>query len=89
MYFYKILYDIAPSCKKKRADLNQKIYFLPLTRLICNCAGMQVREGLHYNPYFPGGAIAMPKMLNDGAVEYEDGTPATEAQVGIFSPFYL
>lgn len=24
----------------------------------------------------------MPKMLNDGAVEYEDGTPATEAQVG-------
>ena len=25
-------------------------------------------------------------MLNDGAVEYEDGTPATEAQVG-FLPF--
>ncbi|KAK4790030.1 hypothetical protein SAY86_017334 [Trapa natans] len=24
----------------------------------------------------------MPKMLNDGAVEYEDGTPATEAQMG-------
>jgi len=23
----------------------------------------------------------MPKMLMDGAVEYEDGTPATEAQV--------
>lgn len=44
---------------------------------------MQVREGLHYNPYFPGGAIAMPKMLNDGGVEYDDGTPATESQVGI------
>ncbi|EOY26566.1 Cytochrome c1-1, heme protein, mitochondrial isoform 2, partial [Theobroma cacao] len=43
-------------------------------------AGVSIREGLHYNPYFPGGAIAMPKMLNDGAVEYEDGTPATEAQ---------
>jgi cytochrome c1 len=42
---------------------------------------VQVREGLHYNPYFPGGAIAMPKMLNDGGVEYEDGTPATESQV--------
>ena len=25
----------------------------------------------------------MPKMLNDGAVEYEDGTPATEAQVSL------
>lgn len=23
----------------------------------------------------------MPQMLIDGAVEYEDGTPATEAQV--------
>ncbi|KAL1564293.1 Cliotide T12 [Salvia divinorum] len=45
-------------------------------------AGVTIREGLHYNPYFPGGAIAMPKMLNDGAVEYEDGTPATEAQLG-------
>ncbi|KAK4726618.1 hypothetical protein R3W88_031535 [Solanum pinnatisectum] len=45
-------------------------------------AGVSIREGLHYNPYFPGGAIAMPKMLNDGAVEYEDGVPATEAQMG-------
>lgn len=42
---------------------------------------MQIREGLHYNPYFPGGAIAMPKMLIDGAIEYEDGTPSTESQV--------
>ena len=40
---------------------------------------------MHYNPYFPGGAIAMPQMLIDGAVEYEDGTPATESQV----PFSL
>jgi hypothetical protein len=46
-------------------------------------AGVSVREGLHYNPYFPGGAIAMPKMLSDGGVEYDDGTPATESQVNI------
>ncbi|RWV87573.1 hypothetical protein GW17_00050417, partial [Ensete ventricosum] len=44
-------------------------------------AGVSIREGLYYNPYFTGGAIAMPKMLIDGAIEYEDGTPATEAQV--------
>lgn len=25
----------------------------------------------------------MPKMLNDGAVEFEDGTLATESQVGL------
>ena len=40
----------------------------------------QVREGLYYNPYFTGGAIAMPKMLADGGVEYDDGTIATESQ---------
>lgn len=34
--------------------------------------------GLHYNPYFPGGAIAMAKQLTDGQVDYEDGTPSTE-----------
>ncbi len=39
-----------------------------------------MREGLYYNPYFPGGAIAMPKMLADGGTEYDDGTDATEAQ---------
>ena len=50
---------------------------------------IQIREGLHYNPYFPGGAIAMPKMLIDGAVEYEDGTPATEAQVSSQFPLFV
>ncbi|GLC36765.1 hypothetical protein PLESTB_000785400 [Pleodorina starrii] len=43
-------------------------------------AGISVREGLYYNPYFPGGAIAMPKMLVDGGVEYDDGTPASASQ---------
>ena len=33
---------------------------------------LQVREGLHYNPYFVGGAIAMPKMLVDEGTEYDD-----------------
>lgn len=44
-------------------------------------AGVTMREGLYYNPYFPGGAIAMPKMLVDEGVEYDDGTPATESQM--------
>jgi ubiquinol-cytochrome c reductase cytochrome c1 subunit len=43
-------------------------------------AGVRVREGLHYNPYFPGGAIAMPKMLVNEGTDYEDGTPASESQ---------
>lgn len=34
---------------------------------------MEIREGLNYNPYFPGGAIGMARVLFDGLVEYEDG----------------
>jgi len=44
-------------------------------------AGKAMLPGLHYNPYFPGGAIAMGKQLTDGQVEYEDGTPSTEIQM--------
>ncbi len=39
------------------------------------------REGLNYNPYFPGHWIAMPPPLSDDAVEYKDGTPATVKQM--------
>ncbi|KAF8956198.1 cytochrome c1 [Entomortierella lignicola] len=44
-------------------------------------AGVEVREGLNFNPYFPGGAIGMARVLYDGLVEYEDGTPATTSQM--------
>lgn len=44
-------------------------------------AGVSVRDGLHYNPYFPGGAIAMAAPLADGQIDYEDGTPATVSQM--------
>jgi len=43
-------------------------------------AGKALMPGLYYNPYFPGGMIAMPPPLNDDGVEYEDGTPATISQ---------
>jgi ubiquinol-cytochrome c reductase cytochrome c1 subunit len=39
--------------------------------------GMQIPEGMHYNPYFPGMQIAMAAPLSDGAVTYTDGTQAT------------
>jgi ubiquinol-cytochrome c reductase cytochrome c1 subunit len=44
-------------------------------------AGLQLRDGLNYNVYFPGNAISMAKPLTDGQVEYEDGTIATETQM--------
>ena len=36
---------------------------------------------LSYNPWYPGGAIAMYQPLYDDSVEYEDGTPATLDQM--------
>jgi hypothetical protein len=46
-------------------------------------AGVTVNNaaGQYYNPYFAGGKIGMPKQLIDGAVDYPDGTPATESQM--------
>jgi len=44
-------------------------------------AGLDIREGMYYNPYFPGGAIGMARVLFDGLVEYPDGTPATTTQM--------
>jgi len=52
-----------------------------LTGYIEPPAGKAILSGLHYNPYFPGGAIAMAKQLVDGQVDYEDGTPSTETQM--------
>jgi cytochrome c1 len=43
-------------------------------------AGFALAPGTQFNKYFPGHAIAMPKPLSDGQVEYTDGTPATVDQ---------
>jgi len=44
-------------------------------------AGLQPRDTQYYNPYFPGGWIGMPQPINEGAVEYEDGTSPTVTQM--------
>lgn len=41
--------------------------------LILTHAGISVRDGLYYNPYFPGQAIGMAPPLYDGQLEFEDG----------------
>jgi hypothetical protein len=35
-------------------------------------AGVEIREGMNYNPFFPGGGISMARVLFDGLVEYDD-----------------
>ncbi|KAI8612056.1 cytochrome C1 family-domain-containing protein [Chytriomyces sp. MP71] len=44
-------------------------------------AGLEIREGLHFNRYFPGGAISMARALYDEVVDYEDGTPNNASQL--------
>jgi len=44
-------------------------------------AGIELREGQHFNPYFPGGAIGMGAPLYNEIIEYDDGTPATQSQL--------
>jgi len=44
-------------------------------------AGVELREGQHFNPYYPGGAIGMGAPLYNEIIEYDDGTPATQSQL--------
>jgi len=66
---------------KSRHDGANYLYSL-LTGYEHPAEGMDVPDGLYYNPYFPGGNIAMPPpiMAND-QVEYTDGTNATIEQM--------
>jgi len=40
-------------------------------------AGVKVRDGMNYNPFFSGSQIAMPPPLSEESVEYSDGTKPT------------
>jgi len=44
-------------------------------------AGIELREGQYFNPYYPGGAIGMAPPIYNEIVEFDDGTPATQSQV--------
>ena len=44
-------------------------------------AGYELDDGVYYNKYMAGQKIKMLRPLSDGAVEYSDGTQATEAQM--------
>ncbi len=52
-------------------------------------AGVEEQEGLSYNPYFPGGWIAMAMPLFEDGVEYTDGTKATVDQMAKDVTYFL
>jgi len=54
-----------------------------LTGYVDAPADVKINEGMSYNPYFPGNQIAMPPPIDDDAVEYTDGTPATVDQMSL------
>ena len=51
--------------------------------------GVEMRAGLYYNPYMPGGKIAMPAPLLEDLVEYGDGTAATVEQMSLDVTHFL
>uniref|UniRef100_A0A0K8TPH4 Cytochrome c1, heme protein, mitochondrial n=1 Tax=Tabanus bromius TaxID=304241 RepID=A0A0K8TPH4_TABBR len=57
-------------------------YIFALLTGYCDApAGVPLREGQYFNPYFPGGAISMAQALYNEVIEYEDGTPPTQSQL--------
>ncbi len=42
---------------------------------------IKLNDGQYYNPYFPGGQLAMAPPLAEGQVDYADGTKATVDQM--------
>jgi ubiquinol-cytochrome c reductase cytochrome c1 subunit len=65
---------------KARPDGANYVYSL-LTGYGTAPAGVHLSDGQYYNPYFPGGALAMPAPLSDDQVTYSDGTKATVDQM--------
>uniref|UniRef100_U5ES96 Cytochrome c1, heme protein, mitochondrial n=1 Tax=Corethrella appendiculata TaxID=1370023 RepID=U5ES96_9DIPT len=55
--------------------------FALLTGYVDAPAGVVLRDGQYFNPYFPGGAISMAQALYNEVCEYEDGTPASASQL--------
>lgn len=57
-------------------------YIFALLTGYCDApAGVVLRDGQYFNPYFPGGAISMAQALYNEVMEYSDGTPATASQL--------
>uniref|UniRef100_A0A7S4PHL5 Cytochrome c domain-containing protein n=1 Tax=Paramoeba aestuarina TaxID=180227 RepID=A0A7S4PHL5_9EUKA len=57
-------------------------YLFSLLTGYCDApAGVEMAEGMHYNPYFHGGQIGMPPPLSEDMLEYDDGTQASVSQM--------
>lgn len=72
--------DLSLVCLARHGE--EDFIFSILTGYTDPPAGIEeLAEGMAYNPYFPGGVLAMPQQLFQDSVEYDDGTPATVSQM--------
>jgi ubiquinol-cytochrome c reductase cytochrome c1 subunit len=65
---------------KARAGHANYIHAL-LTGYVDPPPGVEVMAGMNWNAWFAGNQIAMPNVLNDGQLEFADGTRATVEQM--------
>lgn len=65
---------------KARPDGANYVYSL-LTGFKDAPKSVELGAGQHYNPYFAGGKIGMAPPIDDGTVEFQDGTEATKDQI--------
>ncbi len=72
-----ILKDMATGYQEAGADY---VYAL-LTGYADPPADFKLTDGMHYNHAFPGHQISMPPPLSEGAIKYQDDTPATVDQM--------
>ncbi|TAE82608.1 MAG: cytochrome c1 [Alphaproteobacteria bacterium] len=73
---------------KARPDGANYLYSL-LTGYEDAPADVALLEGQHYNPYYAGQKIAMPKPLSDGQVQYMDNTEASVDQMSKDVVYFL
>ena len=71
--------DLSLIVKARKGGANY--LFSILTGYIDPPLGVEVAEGMMYNPYFPGGQISMPSPLYEGMLVNDDGVPFTIDQM--------
>jgi len=74
---FHILKDMASGYQEGGADY---VYAL-LTGYAQAPADFKLADGMQYNKAFPGHQISMPPPLSEGAIKFQDGTPATVDQM--------
>ncbi|KAG7272049.1 hypothetical protein CRUP_025986 [Coryphaenoides rupestris] len=78
---FRNLVDVSYTEAEVKALAEEDYVFSLLTGYCEPPVGVELKEGLYYNPYFPGQEIGMAPPIYNEVLEFDDGTPATMSQV--------